>query len=534
MLNDPCLVTITSFKALKILVPSAIFRCNFCLHFSRISAIIVSEVRLEKGDILMGNYAVPEEIRKMRPMGTTVKNIKGHFYVYEYTPTSIKIEAEDGTVIWKSKTKSGPCIGYITLEEGFVRNAGKLGDSSITVFEFGNYFLIKELAVETMNQLKDCFNVKEANQIFTVASIFVVEKFQYMKRIAEIREHSVLSLWYPDVKVGKDALSTLYGNLGRHGTIPEKFQQALIDNSSKKVAIDGHVIACSAESTDLSAFGYKAKKLGAPQINWMTAYDVETKLPLCNEMFNGSDPDKTAVETLFSRFHFENTLFLVDRGFNTSKDKALFSSNGNAYIVPMISGRDDYEAVYKALKFDKRKSFVYDKDGYSSQIRYETYVIGDDPVHYFAFLDTTRQSAERQTYIRKLSAGKKGYTQEGLLASEKDFGLFLLETNDLNKTAQEVFCDYKSRLGIETFYNSIDNTLDFNALYQNDYCSTQGLGFIVQVAGMIFHDIQKAIGEKGLSVKDTMFIMKGLKQFLSFFGPGKSAVPHARRFIASG
>ena len=53
----------------------------------------------------MGNYTVPEEIRKMRPAGTTVKNIKGHFYVYEYTPTSVKIKAEDGTVNWKSKTK---------------------------------------------------------------------------------------------------------------------------------------------------------------------------------------------------------------------------------------------------------------------------------------------------------------------------------------------------------------------------------------------------------------------------------------------
>ena len=39
----------------------------------------------------MGNYAVPEEIRKMRPAGTTVKNIKGHFYVYEYTPTSVNL-----------------------------------------------------------------------------------------------------------------------------------------------------------------------------------------------------------------------------------------------------------------------------------------------------------------------------------------------------------------------------------------------------------------------------------------------------------
>lgn len=459
----------------------------------------------------MGNYSVPEEIRKMRPAGTTVKNIKGHYYVYEYTPTSIKVESPDGSVRWKSKTTTGPCIGQITAESGFVSNGGKLSETEATVLDFGCYLLIRECSVETLAMLKEHFNAKEADQIFTVASIFVAEKFQHMKRIAGIRSDSVLSKWYPGVQVGRDALSTLYSNLGRHGSIPERFQQGLIDSSSKKVAIDGHVIACSADSADLSAFGYKARKLGTEQINWMTAYDVESKLPLCGAMFNGADPDKTAVEAMFDRFHFENTLFLVDRGFNTSRDKSLFSENGNTYIVPMISGRSDYEAVYKVLKFDKRKSFVYDKDGYSSLIRYETYVIGDRPTRYFTFLDTTRQSAERQTYIKKIAAREKGYSQEGLLESEKDFGLFLLETNDPDITAQDVFCNYKSRWSLETFYNYIDNTLDFNALYQKDYCSTQGLGFIVQVAGMIFHDIQKRLKKENLSVKDTMFLLKGLK-----------------------
>lgn len=459
----------------------------------------------------MGKYSVPEEIRKMRPSGTMVKNIKDHFYVYEYSSTSVKTVLPDGTNHWKTQSTTGPCIGQITYEDGFVRNGSQMADTEITVFEFGCYFLFREYAASTLSLLKDHFDPREANQIFSVAAIFVAERFQYMKRINEIFSASVLSKWYPNVHVGKDALNTLYSNLGKHGTIPDQFQQSLIDNSSKKVAIDGHVIACSAESSDLSAFGYKAKKLGTEQINWMTAYDVETKMPLCNEMFNGADPDKTAVEIMFSRFHFENTLFLVDRGFNTAKDKALFSQDGNTYIVPMISGRDDYEAVYEALKFDKRKSFVYDKDGYASLIYYETYTIGDAPVHYFAFLDTTRQSAERQTYIRKMTNKMKGYTQEGLLESEKDFGLFLLETNDLKKTAKEVFSDYKSRWGIETFYNYIDNELDFNALYQKDFCSMQGLGFIVQIAGMIFHDVQRGLKEKNLSVKDTMFMLKGLK-----------------------
>ena len=84
---------------------------NLCLHFPFSPAIMVSEVRQVKGAIFMGNYAVPDEIRNMRPAGTTVKNIKGHYYVYEYTPTSIKLELPDGTIKWKSKTITGACIG---------------------------------------------------------------------------------------------------------------------------------------------------------------------------------------------------------------------------------------------------------------------------------------------------------------------------------------------------------------------------------------------------------------------------------------
>jgi hypothetical protein len=182
----------------------------------------------------MGNYTVPKEIREMRPDGTTVKKIKGRYYVYEYTPTSVKVEMSDGTTKWKSKTTIGACIGQITYEDGFISNGGKLSDSEVTVFEFGCYYLIKEYAAKTLNLLKDFFNVKEANQIFTVASIFVVERFQHMKHIAEICSTSVMAKWYPDVQVGKDALNTLYSNLGRYGSIPDKFQQSLIDASSNK------------------------------------------------------------------------------------------------------------------------------------------------------------------------------------------------------------------------------------------------------------------------------------------------------------
>ena len=82
--------------------------------------------RLNRGGAKdMGKYSVPEEIRKMRPQGTTVKNIKGHYYVYEYTSTRVKRTMPDGTFKWQTQSKTGPCIGHITLAEGFVPNGRK-------------------------------------------------------------------------------------------------------------------------------------------------------------------------------------------------------------------------------------------------------------------------------------------------------------------------------------------------------------------------------------------------------------------------
>ena len=39
----------------------------------------------------------------------------------------------------------------------------------------------------------------------------------------------------------------------------------------------------------------------------------------------------------------------------------------------------------------------------------------------------------------------------------------------------------------------------------------QGLGFIMQIAGMVFHDIKDYIEAHGLSYKNTMSLLKGLK-----------------------
>ncbi len=95
------------------------------------------------------------------------------------------------------------------------------------------------------------------------------------------------------------------------------------------------------------------------------------------------------------------------------------------------------------------------------------------------------------------------------------FSLANVATNDFELSAEEVFCHYKDRWSIETYYNYVRNDADFNALYQQDYFCMQGLSFIVTIAGMIYYDVKSVADESKLSVKEIMREMKKLKIVLS-------------------
>lgn len=87
---------------------------------------------------------------------------------------------------------------------------------------------------------------------------------------------SYLSLLWPGLKLGYDALEKLYDQLGRRQGGVLQLEERLIQASSRQVAIDGHVIGSGSAENDLTEKGYKFWKLGEAQINLLMAYDVNT------------------------------------------------------------------------------------------------------------------------------------------------------------------------------------------------------------------------------------------------------------------
>ena len=118
-------------------------------------------------------------------------------------------------------------------------------------------------------KLEACFPVETAGQIYAYSLIMCANGFLHIDQIDDFYQESFLSLVFKgySFKLGYSAIATLLHNLGSRTNPVKAFEQALIDNSSKEIAIDGHVIRSCSNKNDLADPGYKVRELKTAQVN---------------------------------------------------------------------------------------------------------------------------------------------------------------------------------------------------------------------------------------------------------------------------
>ena len=131
----------------------------------------------------------------------------------------------------------------------------------------------------------------------------------------------------------------------------------------------------------------------------------------------------------------------------------------------------------------------------------------------YVFRDIGENSKCIYNYTHCIELGKPGYTKEVLEKQRENFGVYVLQSNSY-KEAKEIFYTYKQRWGIETFYQYLKNSADFNDLMIQDYCKEQGLAFLMLVTGQIHSKMinaVKSLRDKTISTTDIMLMAKFLK-----------------------
>ena len=459
----------------------------------------------------MATNSIPEEIKQHRPGPCTeIKLINGHYYVYMYQ--SIRLPSGR----WGKKT--GKSIGTIIAGTGFIPNRnyhlykGEESQDEITVLEYGQYALIEAVAESVLCSLKKFFPVDRATQIFAYASILYANGFVHLDQVQGYYEQSWLSQEYKNLpfRMGKTALGNLLDDLGRRTTRVINYENAAIIDSSSAIAIDGHAIRSCSDENDLGEAGYKFSSLKEDQVNLLMGYDINTGVPLFARMFRGACNDKSTIEDIADLLEFSGILFVIDRGFYSAKNLEILSANDNTYIIPVPSNTDVFRDVMKDVKYTD--SFYYRSGKKHARIEYVSRKISDTE-YVYVFRDIDENEKCRFNYQHCIELGRSGYTQEKFEQNKETFGVYVLQSNTA-KTAEEVFGGCKKRWGIETFYQYLKNTGDFNDLMIQDYYKEQGFSFIMLITGQIHQKMisaVKSLDDNTISVHDILLMARCMK-----------------------
>ena len=223
--------------------------------------------------------SIPDDILQYKPSTCCrIRNDNGTYRVYKYN--AVKLSNGSWSSDW------GYLIGKIIPGKGFSPNKRYLKETEckkhvsysdgITDVAYGQYSLLMFLSKDIWEKLEACFPVETAGQIYAYSLIMCANGFLHIDQIDDFYQESFLSLVFKgySFKLGYSAIATLLHNLGSRTNPVKAFEQALIDNSSKEIAIDGHVIrSCSLEN-DLAEPGYKMNLMKAPQVNLLMTKKV--------------------------------------------------------------------------------------------------------------------------------------------------------------------------------------------------------------------------------------------------------------------
>ena len=455
--------------------------------------------------------SIPDEILQYRPCKCTRLRDDGNgvYRVYKYTAT--KLPNGDWSNDW------GYLIGKIVANEGFFPNKRyqkeleaqkKVRFSDVTTdVAYGQYALLQFLSQDVLAKLKDCFLPERAAQIYTYGLILCANGFVHLDQVDEFYQESIMALQYASYsfKMGYTALTSLLHDLGMKGNPVQKFEQQLIDESSKNVAIDGHVIRSCSWNNDLAESGYKARELKSSQINVLIAYDTVKKSPLMYRTYRGSSVDKRSVIEFLEFRSFKNTKFMVDRGFYSAKVLELMSKDGNSYIIPLQGNNSNWKRIKKTLEYSSGE-FIYKASAKETArvIYYEEKI--DDKTRICVFKDVDENNSKRKNYQQLIDLEEEGYTQENYEKYCEWWGVYVLQ-DTTGQPASAVYSDYKSRWSIETYNNYVKNDADFNDLKNQDYYCAHGFDFIMLITGLIhsrLNEAVKALKKSSISTHDIL------------------------------
>ena len=408
--------------------------------------------------------AYPDWVEKQRRPGTSIHCIRGKYYLYEVTSVYDK-EKKRARAITKGY------LGRIT-EEGLIppKKKTESNESKYSVKEYGASSVLLDMGKDLHAKLKEVFP-DEADELMSLAVLRLVESCPF-KRIGLLYERSYLSEMFPGLPMSSASLSGFLRSVGSRREKIVRFMNRMIDGS-EHILFDGTGIITKSEHLDINRLGYNSHRQFDPQINLLYAFSSEQHQPVYYRIVPGNVRDVSSFRQAVSESGIQDVTVIADKGFGSAANFGMLEDAQIRYIVPLRrnSGAFDRARLKSGDKGSFDGHFIFQK----RVIWYYEYVI--DGARYIVFQDSSLRTEEEKDYLQRLEAQHEGYSMEGYLEKQYDFGTILFRTNRTDPP-EEIYKLYKTRIEIEQTFDFLKNLLETDVIYLQDKYAVEGWAFI--------------------------------------------------------
>ncbi|RIY31263.1 hypothetical protein CKF54_07050, partial [Psittacicella hinzii] len=303
--------------------------------------------------------------------------------------------------------------------------------------------------------------------------------------------------------------------------------ESFIAYDSTSISTDSNIIEAK--------FGFNKENDKKKQINLGIIFGYDSRLPLTYSWYHGNIVDKTYLKFMLginSSLKDKDITFVMDQGYYSADNLKAINEMGNKFITflprstklskesidelsEVVLGYTDRVPGFKSVKCRSKKAKI---KGVDCQL--------------FVFLDPDKQvelqsdfedyldyeeedlkekikgkviTRKKSKYFKIYREGKEKYTYERDIESIKEeyrrLGYFVLITNDLNATANEVLEVYRGKDLIEKAFKDIKTGLDSRRLRTQNSETTNGKIFLMFIALIILCSIRNRVRGTNIEYK---------------------------------
>ena len=435
--------------------------------------------------------AYPEWVLKHKAKGTQINCVNGHYYLYEVSSVWNK---EKG----RAQKITKAYLGTIT-EEGLIpprttRNLKLSNAASLNHKEFGASQYLQDISGDIIASLKDQFP-DIWQRIITVSFLRAMYRTPF-KRMEHYYTHSFVSEFYPKQQMSGKSISALLRDLGTRRENICAFMRKFVGQSSH-LFFDATSIFSESGEMDINRIGYNSKRIFTPQISLLYAFAKDKGEPAYYRILPGNIRDVSAFGIAVKESGINNAVVVADKGFGSEKNFTILEESGVEYIIPLRRSSSFFDR--SVIKTGDKSSFDGRFIFRDRLVCYYSRSVGSGrTVH--TFVDEDLRSREACDYQKRIDAGIEGYTSEGFLQKQYDFGTIVMLSN-MTIGAKEIYDTYKQRADIEQSFDMLKNLLGQDSSYMQDEDALESWAFINHIALMLCYRLFRVIKDHGLTSK---------------------------------